>query len=128
MMKGVTFMPNIKLIKAELIKNMNDNIVIRFCIENNNYDLNLQSNDSEEIKKVFLELSKQIRIQPIKIDLSIDKTIDEKKDNLFIDATKEYINQLNDEMLELENDTDLKTIRLFSSNNNDSEKGEENEK
>ena len=121
-------MPNIKLIKAELIKNMNDNIVIRFCIENNNYDLNLQSNDSEEIKKVFLELSKQIRIQPIKIDLSIDKTIDEKKDNLFIDATKEYINQLNDEMLELENDTDLKTIRLFSSNNNDSEKGEENEK
>ena len=26
-------MPNIKLIKAELIKNMNDNIVIRFYME-----------------------------------------------------------------------------------------------
>ena len=121
-------MPNIKLIKAELIKNMNDNIVIRFYMENNHYDLNLQNNNSDEIKKVFLELSRQIRIQPIKIDLSIDKTIDEKKDNLFIDATKEYINQLNDEMLELENDTDLKTIRLFLSNKNNSEKGEKNEK
>ena len=97
-------------------------------MKNNHYDLNLQNNNSDEIKKVFLELSKQIRIQPIKIDLSIDKTIDEKKDNLFIDATKEYINQLNDEMLELENDTDLKTIRLFLSNKNNSEKGEKNEK
>ena len=35
---------------------------------------------------------------------------------------------LNDEMLELENDTDLKTIRLFLSNKNNSEEGEKNEK
>ena len=43
----------INLIDATLIKNDSEQIVIRFNIENNNYDLNLQSNNSEEIKKVF---------------------------------------------------------------------------
>ena len=73
-------MPNepINIIDATLIKNDNEQIVIRFNI-NDNYDLNLQSNNSEEIKKVFLELSKQIRIKPIKIELNIDDSIDEKK-------------------------------------------------
>lgn len=73
-------MPNepINIIDATLTKNDNEQIVIRFNI-NDNYDLNLQSNNSEEIKKVFLELSKQIRIKPIKIELNIDDSIDEKK-------------------------------------------------
>ena len=118
----------INLIGATLIKNDSEQIVIRFNIENNNYDLNLQSNNSEEIKKVFLELSKIIRINPIKIELKIDVSIDEKKDNLFIEASNEYIKQLNDEILELENDDDLKTIRNFI-NNDDENKGEDdNEK
>ena len=70
-------MPNepINIIDATLTKNDNEQIVIRFNI-NDNYDLNLQSNNSEEIKKVFLELSKQIRIKPIKIELNIDDSID----------------------------------------------------
>ena len=111
-------MPNepINIIDATLIKNDNEQIVIRFNI-NDNYDLNLQSNNSEEIKKVFLELSKQIRIKPIKIELNIDDSIDEKKDNLFIETADEYIKQLNDEILELENDDDLKIIRGFINNN-----------
>lgn len=123
-------MPNeiINLIGATLIKNDSEQIVIRFNIENNNYDLNLQSNNSEEIKKIFLELSKIIRISPIKIELKIDDSIDEKKDNLFIEASDEYIKQLNDEILELENDDDLKTIRNFI-NDDDENKGEDdNEK
>jgi len=123
-------MPNetINLIGATLIKNDSEQIVIRFNIENNNYDLNLQSNNSEEIKKVFLGLSKIIRTNPIKIELKIDASIDEKKDNLFIEASDEYIKQLNDEILELENDDDLKTIRIFINNDNEN-KGEEcNEK
>lgn len=111
-------MPNepINIIDATLTKNDNEQIVIRFNI-NDNYDLNLQSNNSEEIKKVFLELSKQIRIKPIKIELNIDDSIDEKKDNLFIETADEYIKQLNDEILELENDDDLKIIRGFINNN-----------
>ena len=48
-----------------------------------------------------------------------------KKDNLFIETAYEYINQLNDEMLELENDDDLKTIRNFINNGNEN-KGEDN--
>lgn len=123
-------MPNepINIIDATLIKNDNEQIVIRFNI-NDNYDLNLQSNNSEEIKKVFLELSKQIRIKPIKIELNIDDSIDEKKDNLFIETADEYIKQLNDEILELENDDDLKIIRGFINNNEEENKGEnDNEK
>lgn len=123
-------MPNetINLIDATLIKNDSEQIVIRFNIENNNYDLNLQSNNSEEIKKVFLELSKIIRINPIKIELKIDDSIDEKKDNLFIEASDEYIKQLNDEILELENDDDLKTIRNFINNDNENKGEDDNEK
>ena len=123
-------MPNepINIIDATLIKNDNEQIVIRFNI-NDNYDLNLQSNNSEEIKKVFLELSKQIRIKPIKIELNIDDSIDEKKDNIFIETADEYIKQLNDEILELENDDDLKIIRGFINNNEEENKGEnDNEK
>lgn len=123
-------MPNepINIIDATLTKNDNEQIVIRFNI-NDNYDLNLQSNNSEEIKKVFLELSKQIRIKPIKIELNIDDSIDEKKDNLFIETADEYIKQLNDEILELENDDDLKIIRGFINNNEEENKGEnDNEK
>ena len=123
-------MPNepINIIDATLTKNDNEQIVIRINI-NDNYDLNLQSNNSEEIKKVFLELSKQIRIKPIKIELNIDDSIDEKKDNLFIETADEYIKQLNDEILELENDDDLKIIRGFINNNEEENKGEnDNEK
>lgn len=124
--KEVIFMPNgtLKTINADLIKNESNEIVIRFYIDEKQYDLNLQSNNSEEIKKVFLQLSKQIRLKPIKIDMKIDKSIDEKSDNLFIEASNEYIKQLNDEMLELENDDDLKIIREFVTNQT---KGENNE-
>lgn len=115
MKKEVIYMPNIKKkeISAVLIKNQNSEIVIKFDLNGTNSDLNLQSNNSEEIKKVFLELAKEIRSNPIKIKLTIDKTIDIKKDNLFIDATTEYIDQLNNEMLALESDNDLKTVRKF---------------
>jgi hypothetical protein len=108
-------MPNIKKkeVSAVLIKNENSEIVIKFDFNGTNSDLNLQSNSSDEIKKVFLELTKEIRSNPIKIKLTTDKAIDAKKDNLFIEAANEYINQLNNEMLVLENDEDLKTIRKF---------------
>lgn len=102
-----------KIIKAHLTKNENNEIVIRFIFDENGYDLNLQSNDSENIKNVFIELSKQIRKHAIEVNLEIEDTMDSKKDALFIDASKEYISQLNTELLALENDEDLKIIREF---------------
>ena len=60
-----------KEISAILTKNEENEIVIRFNFEDNNKDLNLQSNNSEEIKVVFLELSKKIRVSPIEIKLEI---------------------------------------------------------
>ena len=108
-----------KVINASLIKNSNNEIVIRFYFENTEEDLNLQSNNSAEIKKVFLELSKQLRLSPIEINLEIDKSIDDNSDGLFMEAATEYIKQLNAEMLEIENDEDLKIIRDF--NNKDEE-------
>ena len=103
-----------KELRAILTKNTEKEIIIRFNFEDNEKDLNLQSNNSEEIKKVFLELSKRIRISPLEIKLEIDTTIDQKSDSLFIEASTEYIKQLNAEMLALENDDDLKIIRNFA--------------
>lgn len=96
-------------IEALLIKNEKDQIVIKF--NDITPVLNLEDDDSEEIKKVFLELSTKLKKSPIKIKLTIDETIDEKKDSLFIEASEVYINQLNNELKELENDDDLKKIR-----------------
>ncbi len=105
-------MPNNK-INAVLTKNESEDIVIRFAIADNEMDLNLQSDNSEEIKKVFLELANQIKVTPVEIELTRDESIDEKTDGLFIDASDTYIKQLNTEMLSLENDEDLKKIRAF---------------
>ena len=114
-----------KEIRALLTKNSENEIVIRFYFEDIEKDLNLQSNNSEEIKKVFLELSKQLRLNPLEIKLEIDKKIDEKNDGLFIETSLEYINQLNDEMLILENDDDLKTIRDFIYNKDGGKENDE---
>lgn len=104
-------MPN--KIEAVLIRNKDEKIVIRFTIDKTNIDLNLQNDDSEEIKKVFLELSKKIKVSLIEVELTIDKSIDEKNDSLFIESSTTYIKQLNTEMLTLESDEDLKIIRAF---------------
>lgn len=119
--KEVIYMPNsdIKVIEALLIKNDKSEIVIRFKFSQANIDLNLQSDDSEQIKNVFLELSKELRTTPIKVNLTSDKSIDDKTDGLFKEASDEYINQLNTEILNMEKDEDLKTIRAFNNRKKD---------
>ena len=64
------------------------------------------------IKSVFMKLAKELRESPLDLNYSIDdKKIDKKEDGLFIDAAEEYINQLKEELLTIENDSDLKILR-----------------
>lgn len=102
-----------KIIDAKLMKNKDNEIIIRFEMVENSYELNLQSDNSEEIKNVFLQLANLIRYSPIEINFSVNPSIEEKSNGLFIETATEYIKQLNDELKEIEKDKDLKTIRKF---------------
>lgn len=99
-------------VEAILTRNKDNNIVLKFSFETQTVDLNLESNNSDEIKTVFIELAKNLRKTPLKINLSLDEEkVDNKEDALFIDATTQYVEQLNNELLAIENDSDLKKIR-----------------
>ena len=75
-------------------------------------ELNLESNNSEEIKQVFVTLASELRQSPVSLNYTIDvQRINSKDDELFIDAANEYIVQLKNELLLIENDSDLKKIR-----------------
>lgn len=69
----------------------------------------LESDDSNEVKKLFLEFAKQIRKNPLKIDEEFDMN----SNRLFYDASVEYVNQLNKELEILEIDEDLIEIRKY---------------
>ena len=110
-MKEVIFMNN-KEINVILTKNINKNIILLFSFESGNLELNLESNNSENIKQVFVRLASELRLSPISLNYLIDyEKINPKDDELFIDAANEYIFQLKNELLLIENDFDLKTIR-----------------
>lgn len=74
---------------------------------------NLESDDSNEVKKLFLEFAKQIRKNPLKIELKVDEEFDMNSNRLFYDASVEYVNQLNKELEILEIDEDLIEIRKY---------------
>ena len=86
---------------------------LSFIIEGENLNLNLENDDSNEIKKIFLELAKKIRKSPIKIEMKVDKEFDMNSNKLFYDASIEYIKQLNKELEELETDKDLIELRTY---------------
>lgn len=73
----------------------------------------LESDDSNEVKKLFLEFAKQIRKNPLKIELKVDEEFDMNSNRLFYDASVEYVNQLNKELEILEIDEDLIKIRKY---------------
>lgn len=103
---------NKKEISVILTRNKDNNILLNFDFNSEKLELNLESNNSEEIKRVFMQLAKELRKSPIIINYIVnDKKIDKKEDGLFIDAAEEYINQLKEELLTIENDSDLKILR-----------------
>lgn len=73
----------------------------------------LESDDSNEVKKLFLEFAKKIRKNPLKIELKVDEEFDMNSNRLFYDASVEYVNQLNKELEILEIDEDLIEIRKY---------------
>ena len=73
----------------------------------------LESDGSNEVKKLFLEFAKQIRKNPLKIELKVDEEFDMNSNRLFYDASVEYVNQLNKELEILEIDEDLIEIRKY---------------
>lgn len=73
----------------------------------------LESDDSNEVKKLFLEFAKQIRKNPLKIELKVDEEFDMNSNRLFYDASVEYVNQLNKELEILEINEDLIEIRKY---------------
>ena len=73
----------------------------------------LESDDSNEVKKLFLEYAKQIRKNPLKIELKVDEEFDMNSNRLFYDTSVEYVNQLNKELEILEIDEDLIEIRKY---------------
>lgn len=103
---------NNKEINVILTKNINGNIILLFSFESEKLELNLESNNSEEIKQVFVTLASELRQSPVSLNYTIDtQRINSKDDELFIDAANEYIVQLKNELLLIENDSDLKKIR-----------------
>ncbi len=82
-----------------------------FNLTNGKTFLDLESDDSDSIKKVFLELLKEIEKNPIELNLITGEKFDESNNKLFLDASKEYINKLNEEIKTLETDDDLAYIR-----------------
>ena len=73
----------------------------------------LESDDSNEVKKLFLEFAIKRRKNPLKIELKVDEEFDMNSNRLFYDASVEYVNQLNKELEILEIDEDLIEIRKY---------------
>ncbi len=86
---------------------------ISFVIDSKTINLNLESDDSNEVKKLLLKFAKQIRKNPLKIELKVDEEFDMNSNRLFYDASVEYVNQLNKELEILEIDEDLIEIRKY---------------
>ena len=96
------------LVILDTIENKN---VLIFKLTNGDSIIDLESDDSEEIKKTFLKIIKEIEINPIELELIKGKNFDASKSKLFYDASKEYIEQLEVEINELEKDENLQEIR-----------------
>lgn len=94
-----------------VLDNIDDSIKLVFKLSVGNAELNLESDNSEEIKMVFLKLIKEIEINPIDLNLIIGDNFNESENKLFKDAAEEFIVQLKSEISNLETDENLIEIR-----------------
>lgn len=94
-----------------VLDSVNDHIKLIFKPDNGEVSIDLESDNSDEIKSAFLEIIKEIENNPVKLNYTIGENFDESKNKLFKDAVDEYIEQLQKEIDELENDQNLKEIR-----------------
>lgn len=100
-----------KTINVCLTKIDEKNMLV-FKFDDEELEINLESNDTNAIKKVFCRMAKELCENDIQLNYSVDdKSIDKTKDGLFIDASEEYIERLKSEIANLKEDEHLKTIR-----------------
>lgn len=94
-----------------VLDNIDDSIKLVFKLSVGDTELNLESDNSDEIKMVFLKLIKEIEINPIDLNLIIGDNFNESENKLFKDAAEEFIVQLKSEISNLETDENLIEIR-----------------
>ena len=94
-----------------VLDNIDDYIKLVFKLSVGDAKLNLESDNSDEIKMVFLKLIKEIEINPIDLNLIIGDNFNESENKLFKDAAEEFIIQLKSEISNLETDENLIEIR-----------------
>lgn len=94
-----------------VLDNIDDSIKLVFKLSVGDAELNLESDNSDEIKMVFLKLIKEIEINPIDLNLIIGNNFNESENKLFKDAAEEFIVQLKSEISNLETDENLIEIR-----------------
>ena len=94
-----------------VLDNIDDSIKLVFKLSVGDAELNLESDNSDEIKMVFLKLIKEIEINPIDLNLIIGDNFNESENKLFKDAAEEFIVQLKSERSNLETDENLIEIR-----------------
>lgn len=98
--------------KVEVVLDFVDEVnQLIFKLHNGEKKLNLESDNSDEIKKIFLAIIEELEQRKIQLEFKIGESFDESKNKLFLDASKEYIEKLNEEISELEEDEILKEIR-----------------
>ena len=94
-----------------VLDSVDDHIKLIFKLDNGNVSIDLESDNSDEIKNAFLEIIKEIENNPVNLNYTIGENFDESKNKLFKDAVDEYIEQLQKEIDDLESDSNLIEIR-----------------
>lgn len=90
---------------------VDEKVKLIFKLSSGDSVLNLESDNSEEIKVMFLNLIKEIEINPIKLNLVIGENFNESENKLFKDTVEEFMEQLKTEVINLELDENLIKIR-----------------
>ena len=103
---------SMETIKAILCM-VDEKVNLLFEVDSEKIYLDLESDDSNQIKQLFLALAKKIRNNPLQIQLEVDNSFEMNSNKLFYDTSVEYVDQLNKELKELETDSDLINIRTF---------------
>lgn len=99
-----------KTIKV-ILDNIGQKNLLVFKLPNGDVNVNLESDDSDSIKKVFLKIIEEIEKNPVNLELKIGDNFEMSESKLFYDASKEYIDKLNEEIQKLELDENLIDIR-----------------
>lgn len=110
-MKGEKYMEEIN-IKILLTKTDKNEIILKFSAKDKDIGLiNLELEDTENIKNLFLEIASLLIDNTIKIDYEKDPRKDFTGDTLLVEVAEDYVDTLKVELSEIENNEDLKKLR-----------------